>query len=908
MLKWHANLSIRYKFLFYFLTLSTIPLLILGVTSYQTSNSIIKEDAKKYAEQINKSEKQYIELIMDEVESLIANISGIEEVKNSLKLDQSSENDYTKLSTQAKIGNILSSYINIKGLVSIDIISNTGSQYHIGDTLNYQRLRMDLMEKLYKEAEISNKTVVWTGVEDNVNLDSTYKKVITAAKIIKSVDPESMTEKPLGLMIVNYDTNVLYDHYNDASREYSYMLIDDKERVIYHPIKSMIGNLSLQRNFLTMLSDNKGAFTDNVYVDESIKGKMLVIYEKFQRSDWTIVTFVPISNITDKTRQIRISNLFALLICLVISVLMFFSVSRGITHPLNKITNLFKGIEDGSADMTFRLKENSNDEIGELSRWFNTFLDSLSQKKLTEEALLKSREQYKLVVDSIKEVIFQTDSSGVWTFLNPAWTEITGYTIEESIGTNFLDYIHPEDQEKNKEYFMDLIQGKKDYCRHSIRYIIKDGSFRWIEVFARLVLNEEKIYIGTSGTLNDITERMLTSMEMRKAKEEAVAANRAKSEFLANMSHEIRTPMNAIVGMSEFILDTKLSDEQQGYINVIRDSGNLLLNVINDILDFSKIEAGKLALESSRFNLTDTIDSIIKIVSPKAVEKQLILSSHVENGIPQLTGDANRLSQVLLNLLSNAVKFTDKGEVTLTVKIKEKHYNNLVLSFDVVDTGIGIQDEDKEKLFNPFMQGDGSTTRRYGGTGLGLSISKKLVHLMNGDIDFNSKFGVGSKFWFTASFGIYDESNSHLVPEELNEKQFIDESVNIGACCSQRDRRVLLVEDNNTNVKIATLQLKKLGLEVSIASNGIQAVEEVIKGHYMLIFMDCQMPVLDGFEATRRIRSFEKEKGTHIPIIAMTANAMQGDRERCLQAGMDDYISKPVRFNSLEEIVNKWLT
>lgn len=915
MYKRFSRISIKYKFLIYFLLVSIIPLLILGVSSYQTSNAIIKDEEKKSAEQMIHNERQYIELIMADIESLIANISGIEEVKNSLKVKQSESNDFIKLSTQAKIGNILSNYINLNGLVSIDIFSNEGSQYHIGDTLNYQRLKTDLKEQLYDEAEKSNTTVVWTGIEDNVNLDSNYKKVITAAKIIKSIDAENMTEKPLGLMIVNFDINVLYDHFNDINREYSYILMDAKDRVVYHPDKSQIGTLVLLKSFTEKLSESKGSFTGYVDLDSLIKGKMLVTYEKFQKSNWTLISFAPINKITDKTQLIRLNIMIIFVLCLMLALFTFMSVSNGIVDPLKKIANLFKEIMDGTADMDFRLKQSSYNEIGDLSKGFNTFLDSLSQKKLTEEALLKSREQYKLVVDSVKEVIFQTDAEGKWIFLNPAWTEITGFAIQESIGTNFLSYLHPDDREKNNQLFSELIKGMREYCRYSIRYLVKDGSFRWIEVFARLTLDEKGNYIGTSGTLNDITETMLASIEMRTAKEEAVAATNLKSEFLANMSHEIRTPMNAIVGMSELLLDTDLDDEQSGFVNAVKDSGNLLLNVINDILDFSKIEAGKMTLKNFQFNLSDTVNSIMKILAPSAIEKHLEFFSYIEAGIPCLLGDPDRLSQILVNIINNAIKFTDKGSVQLKVTIKERTENYIVLCFEAIDTGIGILDEDKKKLFNPFIQGDGSSTRRFGGTGLGLSISKRLVNMMNGDISFESKYGEGTKFLFTVKFGIVEECDEKSISgnklkfndKSKNQTGLITDSLKKNENLKNKNLKVLLVEDNITNIKIATFQLKKLGLDVSIATNGIEVLEKVADCEYSLIFMDCQMPVLDGFEATRKIRFAEASTGRHAIIIAMTANAMQGDKEKCIEAGMDDYISKPVRLTTLEEMIKKWI-
>ncbi len=895
-------LSIKFKFLIYFLLISIAPLTILGSISYKSSNAIIKDEGKQSAEQNILIEKQYTDLIMEEVESLIANISGIDDIKNSLLVKPEDRSDYNKLVTQVQISNILSGYINLKGLLSIDIFSNLGGYYHIGDTLDFQEANATLKDTIYKEVQDSSKTVVWTGIEDNVNSNSTYKKVITAAKIIKTIDSKTMVEKPLGIIMVSYDVNVLYDHFNQNTDGAYYLLIDSKNRIISHPDSSYIGQKTTNKNFLSKISGNKGSFTDVLNIDKTLHGSMLVTYQKFDKSDWTLINFLPISTITDKTAQIRNTILLTLSICLALVIIVEVFNSRQVLQPVEKITSLFKDIKDGTIDLNFRLKEKSNDEIGELVKWFNTFLESLADKKRTEEELLYSREQYRLVVNNIKEVIFQTDVHGNWIFLNPAWMEITGFSIEESLGKNYLKFVYTEDREKIIDLFKPLISNEKDYCRFSIRYVIKDGGYRWIEIFTRLTLNDEGHFIGASGTLNDITERRLAEIEMSKAKEEAIAANRSKSDFLANMSHEIRTPMNAIVGMTELLLDTPLNQEQQSYAVVVRDAGNLLLNVINDILDFSKIEAGKLVLNPYVFNLKEVVTNIVEILSIKAKDKDLPLLYSVEEGIPNLYGDADRLRQILMNLISNSIKFTEKGKIDIITSLREESDKDVTILIEVIDTGIGVSEEAQNKLFNPFIQADGSTTRKYGGTGLGLSISKKLVEMMNGKIQIRSKEGLGSNFSFTVVF----EKAKAMEPltSEIETTKNPVETINTE---KPLNSLILLVEDNLTNQKLAQIQFKKLGLKIKIVNNGKEAVEEVFKDDYAIVLMDCQMPLLDGFEATKLIREIENTRGGHIPIIAMTANAMQGDKEKCLDAGMDDYISKPVKISDLQEKATKWI-
>jgi len=663
----------------------------------------------------------------------------------------------------------------------------------------------------------------------------------------------------------------------------------------------------------------------------------------------------------------------------------------------------------------------------------------ITMRKEAERALMESETRMRAITDSAHDAILMMDPDGNISYWNPAAERIFGYSRSEAIGKKLHQFIVPSRYLKAHEaafpFFQKTGQGGAVGKTVDMEARRKDNT----EIPVQLSLSAVQLSNGwhSVGILRDITGQKKNELELIKAKEEAEEATGAKSEFLANMSHEIRTPMNAIIGFSGLIQKTEMTSKQKDYINKIESSAKSLLGIINDILDFSKIEAGKLELESVEFRLDDVINNIVSMNCAKAAEKDIELLNDISNDVPlSLVGDPLRFGQILLNLINNAVKFTNEGHVLVKTELIKKDGSRCTIKFSVKDTGIGLTQDQKEKLFTAFLQADSSVTRRFGGTGLGLTISKQLVEMMNGEIFVESEFGVGSTFSFIIDFKVQsyekikqindrntfrnikalivddNELSREILKDQIEAFGIRSAVVDSGAAAiaeikeksksnpydlvfmdwrmpvmngieaakiilkdkslknmpkiimlsafgreevvKQAERigikaflikpvtqsllfdtilnvsevagkdysatvqanqkcdivddmngiKILLVEDNAMNQEVASEILGCAGAAVDIANNGKEAVSAVKSSAYDIILMDLQMPVMGGYEATKNIRLDDKLKD--LPIIAMTAHAMQGVKEECIAAGMNDYISKPIEPEHLFAVIKKW--
>ena len=503
------------------------------------------------------------------------------------------------------------------------------------------------------------------------------------------------------------------------------------------------------------------------------------------------------------------------------------------------------------------------------------------------------------ILDAVSDAVITIDATGMIESVNASTLRIFDQDEESLIGYNVKTLMPEPHYTRHDDYLgAYLASGEKKIIGTSreVEGIRGDGTVFPIELHVREAQsNDRTIY---TGVCRDISQRKEAEAAILHAKEEAEAADRAKSEFLATMSHEIRTPMNGVIGMTTLLLDTDLSEDQREFAETIRKSGESLLAIINDILDISKLRSGKFTIEPIPFNLFDTVAEVTELLGTKAEEKGLAIKVSYAADVPRwLVGDEGRIRQIIINLLGNSIKFTLEGGVKLDITCSVKTEESAKISIAVQDTGVGMSSEALATIFDRFTQADASTTRQFGGTGLGLAISKQLIEIMGGDLEVESELGVGTTFTANLTLPISDDKEITTASDSRTRKSIS------GHCFSAR---VLVVEDNTVNQKVATRMLQRMGCNVSVAANGQEAIAMIADMPFDIVLMDCQMPVMDGFEATREIRSRDAS-WSRIPIVAMTANAMSGDRERCIAAGMDDYLSKPVRPDGLLEILSRFL-
>ncbi len=678
---------------------------------------------------------------------------------------------------------------------------------------------------------------------------------------------------------------------------YLYLYNSDRTMIV-HPDKKLILQDAAPRGTNKLFDRALYEWFEGSGETTSSDGQLVLgTFKHFRNTDWVLAAHYPLKDAYGPLFRARWYIVAYTALGIALCVLVVLVVMRRNLSPLSELASQAENI-GRAEDHTGFVTVDTGGEIGALAISFNDMLNRLSAR---EESLKKTMDELRKLYNAVEHssaVVIITDTKGNIEYVNPKFVQVTGYERDETLGKTPRILKSDEIPRAFYEELWRTITSGKEWqgIFHNKK---KNGEFYWAAASISPLKDAEGAITHFVGTQEDITAVKLFEQELKMAKEAAESANQAKSDFLASMSHEIRTPMNAIIGMAELLLDGPLDSEQKKYVETLRSASENLLNIINDILDISKIEAGYLELESTPFDLKRLVDESRDIMSIRARDKDIGLVCRIMPDVPvHLVGDPGRLRQVLLNLIGNAIKFTEKGEIVLDAVLVEKNGPTATIRFSISDTGIGIPEEKIDGIFEKFTQADSSTTRKYGGTGLGLAISRRIVELMGGKIWVSSTVGSGSTFFFTASLGLQTE-------EETRAASIVEATPRGQAAADgARPLRILLVDDSEDNRLLIQSFMKRTPFKIDIAENGSAAVEKFKGSDYDIVLMDIQMPVMDGYEATRQIRQWELSKNLKVtPVLALTAYALHGEIRKSRDAGCSGHLTKPVKRSDLLEAI-----
>ncbi len=754
--------------------------------------------------------------------------------------------------------------------------------------------------------------------EGKVHISKILKSRYTQERLCLISAPIKKNEKIVGVVVgaieVESMLGVLRD-LNKTSKNTKIYLLDSNDLSIVSSCreegckKSKAFNNVNFKNILDCLhrepspSQNQPATSPLYCKDE----QYIYVSSPIKYNNWKIVVVSLFDNIETTIKTILNSNTAAVIATFIfIALTLSLIYNKYMFSRLVQLREKIQLLEQG--DLSSRIQpDNRNDEISSLTDSFNKMASQL-QKSIA--SLRDSREQFQVAVDGSNDGIWDWDITNDNLYLSPRCHSQIGYKeneLESATYTSFTKLLHKEDFTRVHEYIQNFLAGKiKGKFDIEFRLLHKDGSDRWIRSRATMLRDNNGTPYRLAGAHTDTTHQHFIEEQLVKAKEEAERSNRYKSEFLANMSHEIRTPIGFITGLCYMIKDTKLDKNQTDFVDKIQRSAHSLLAIVNDILDFSKIEAGRLEVDIQTVNIPHLLSSIAETFTMAAKEKEIELHLDISPHIPDcLKSDPLRLNQIFTNLLSNAIKFTRKGDIFITARCLGKSSDSVKLEVTIRDTGIGMNKKQQERIFKPFSQADASIAKKFGGTGLGLVISHDLLQLLGGDISVKSEPDKGSEF--TVTLELATETSSPAASDTQSAPGKTVPPIPLQETAHYPDAKVLLVEDNKINIMIAESLLAKKEITPDTAHNGEEALAAVQQKEYDLVLMDVQMPVMDGYTSTRKIRELKEEKYTTLPIIAMTANAMKQDREKAISSGMNDHLSKPIEPEEFYRLLQKWL-
>jgi PAS domain S-box-containing protein len=582
--------------------------------------------------------------------------------------------------------------------------------------------------------------------------------------------------------------------------------------------------------------------------------------------------------------------------------IVFIYVVFNLIYPLEKIhENLKQAKLDPARADDNKIEHSRQDELGETIDLLNDALHEIGKSHRSDVAFQEQRLHDFAAAGS--DWFWEMDENLLFSYFSEGFERVTGVHPESLLGKSRAETGIPNVALEAWQKHLQTLENHQPFRDFSHPRELPDGRKVWLAISGTPVFRADGNFLGYRGTGSDITALHETQRDLIDAKEAAEQGNRAKSEFLAIMSHEIRTPMNGVIGMADLLMDSKLDDKQKHFAQIIQDSGTALMRIINDILDLSRLEARRITLEQTEFEYSSVVSGVVDILLPQAREKGVELNYEID---PKLggsyLGDYGRLRQVMVNLVGNAIKFTQQGSISIRIDQVGGDSTNPRLRTEIHDTGIGIPADSIAKLFRSFTQVDASTSRRYGGTGLGLAICRKIIETMSGEIGVSSREGEGSLFWFEVSLKRVD-TNAYDADRDVTLTIIPGQQFRTDQTGAQL--RILVVDDVPVNLIVVEKMLDSIGYQVETASNGREAVEAIKAKHYDFVFMDIQMPEMDGFEATRQIRQLGRRK-CDIPIVAMTANTQESDRGACVEVGMNDFIAKPFVKKQLTELLDRF--
>ncbi len=874
------------RLIIYLALIGVLPPLVVGVISYCVSQSIVRNEALRHTEQLLQAQSDYLEAQVEQIEELIGNILGVETITEVVGQRDSRPDIYNQLATQARIGYLLNAYMAVRGLVSIDIFTTDGRHYHVGDTLDVQSIDEARRDALLAAVSGKPETTLWVGAETNVNGKSRVPRVIATARAIEVFDIREQGSRVAGLLLVSQDASYFHSAFRRLEGDMlgGLLLIDGQDRIIYHRDAALIGT-KLPPSVLAGVRGVHGS------AQRAIDGMdMLVSEVTSPTTGWRLVSLVPLRELDARSSPIWRTTTMAILACLLVIALATLSFSRAVVMPLRRIRQGFQELQRGGAASVQPLPILGRDEVGELTAWFNAFLESWNARERSESALREAETRFRMMHEASFTGLC-VHHEGLVLEANQALCREVGRNRANLIGTQLCDLLAPDTPAETLDglthrevHGLDVEAVRADGSRFPAELSSRAMPFRGMDAYVVDVRN--------------IESRKRAEAELERLKNQAEVANRAKSQFLATMSHEIRTPMNAVLGLAFLLQKRDLGVVEREMVRKIRNAGQLLLGIINNILDFSKIEAGRLEIVSEPFRLGDVLDNVASIMAAAAGAKKIeLIVGPVPARAALIRGDALRLEQVLVNLVSNAIKFTETGYVALTIATTGTRPGEVDLRFAVRDTGIGITPEQQEYIFSAFSQGESSTTRRFGGTGLGLTITRRLVTLMGGSVGVTSTPGTGSEFSFNAPFLLdREDAPPRAVRAEARPAP------------APAELRVLIAEDHPVTLAMLVEVARSLGWSVAGSASGDQAVQRAVAAAgagepFDALLLDWSMPGTDGLTAAGTLRAalgYERSPA----IILVTAYDKADLPQGALTGNVDAVLSKPVTASAMRNAVD----